>query len=110
MTPEQMAITQRLEKALYDSGQQPLINERHSEDIKLLKGKTDRQEGRLRAAEVTLENRFTREAAKELFAELFAADIKRREELARLVKLIYVPLGLLAAGVFLDLVKGLLKW
>ena len=103
------SITARLERAVYDTGQQPLINQRHSKDIKAVRFDVDQIGPRVRALEVSEQLRFTKKQAEELFNELFAADIKERQALARLVRMIYVPLGLLAVGVLLDGIRGLIK-
>jgi hypothetical protein len=98
MTEDKYSITSRIEKALYDSGQQPIINEKVDRDLKRARSDIEEMNPRLRALEYSETKRFTREQAVELFKELFKVDIKERAALSKLVHLIYVPIGVAAAG------------
>jgi hypothetical protein len=109
MTEDKYSITTRIDRQIYDTGQQPLINERFDRDIKSVTATAESLRRHVQALKNAETQRFTSEAAEALFKKLFEADLMERAALARLVKLVYIPLGLLAVAQLLDALKGLHK-
>jgi hypothetical protein len=102
-------ITSKLDRVLIDSDNLPLLVARLRKDMYVAKDDLAKLEPRTRALEVNDQTRFTKNAAEDLFKDLFRADMAERAALARLVKLIYIPLGLLAAAALIEVVRGFFK-
>lgn len=95
-------ITQRLMRAMLTSEDKTLLIEKLDRDLRRHKSLVEELYTKVRLLETAHLERFTRDQAKTLFAELFRADLAERAALARLVKLAYIPIGLLAAAASVD--------
>jgi hypothetical protein len=102
-------ITQRLMRAMLTSEDKTLIIEKLDRDLSRHKAWVEELHGKVRTLEIAHTDRFTRGMAKDLFAELFRDDAQKRAFLARLVKLVYLPVGLLSLTLTADLLVHLLK-
>lgn len=95
-------ITQRLMRAMLTSEDKTLLIEKLDRDLSRHKALVEEAFTKIRLLELGHADRFTREHAKLLFADLFKDDVKERAFLARLVKIIYIPLALLATAALIE--------
>lgn len=95
-------ITQRLMRAMLTSEDKTLLIEKLDRDLHRHKALVEEILTKVRVLENGQRDRFTKEEAKLLFAELFKEDIKARAYLAKLVKLAYVPIALLTTAALVD--------
>lgn len=102
MTDDPHSITQRLMRAMLTSEDKTLLIEKLDRDLSRHKALVEEQGMRIRVLEIANQERFTREQAKTLFADQFRDDIKERGFLAKLVKIVYIPLGALATAALVD--------
>lgn len=95
-------ITQRLMRAMLTSEDKTLLIEKLDRDLHRHKALVEELLIKVRTLETGQRERFTREEAKALFAELFRADLSERAFLGKLVKLAFLPVGMLTLAATVD--------